>query len=214
MDNIELYAKIKELVKNEARQEATKVYNELGTKYNVAQVPTHSHNGVDSTPIPYKNIVQGDKYTAVIIEDATETASIGGVFNPTRISFNGFAADNADGSPATKRAIINGAIEFGTCYEYSDLTPPIIVTTSGPGKPFLQYCNSMYIDSSDLTKNRVFATAGAGSNSTAYFAYANDDAGTTFVRAQVTSFNNQLGILTISFTMGTNVKLAGTFTIS
>lgn len=214
MNPADIYAKIEQLVRNTAHQEAVNVYKDLGTRYNVASVPTHTHNGVDSNQIPYKNIVQGNKYTGVLTEDATETATLGGVFNPTRIDFNGFAANNADGTPATKRALINGAIQFGTCFSFTDFTPPITVNTSGSGQPFLQYCGSMYIDHTDLTKNKVFATTGAGTESTAFFAYANDDTGATFVRAQVTSFDNQLGLLKISFTMGTNVKLAGCFTIS
>lgn len=50
-DPLSSYMKIQEMVRNEARQIAEQVYNDLGTRYNVATVPTHSHNGVDSVQI-------------------------------------------------------------------------------------------------------------------------------------------------------------------
>ncbi len=273
-----LYAKIQTLVQNEARKIATDTYNDLGTKYNVAQVPAHSHNGIDSNRLAYKDIIQGNKYTTVISEDTTETATIGGIYNPTRILFQGFAANNAvinyelDGplsggetsanllvtwtgntggrsvtfsngdvryvtftngsvaitwvdplsGPATVdlivganlRAIINGEINFGTCFEFTDLTPPITVLTSGAGQPFLQSTNSMYVDSNDLTKNRVAASAGAGSDATAFFIISRDETGTVFASARATSYNNQTGILTIDFVVGNNVRIQGAFTIT
>jgi hypothetical protein len=218
--DLDFYTKIQDLVRKEAEQVATQVYNKLGTKYNVAQVPTHTHNGIDSVQIPYKNIIQGQKYTSglIVYDDAfaplTATFTIGGIFNPTRIVFAGFAANNADGTPATKRAIINGEINFGTCLEFSDMTPPIVVSTSGAGKPFLQFCNSMYIDSSDLTKNRVIATEGAGDSATAYFILSNDDAAAVFASVQATDYNNQTGILTIDVVLAANVKLQGALTIT
>lgn len=52
-----MYQKIQELVKKEARAQATAVYNELGTRYNVAKVPTHLHNGIDSVPIPATSVL-------------------------------------------------------------------------------------------------------------------------------------------------------------
>ena len=206
-DPLKFYTKIQDLIRNEARQVATQVYNELGTKYNVAEVPAHTHNGVDSNQIPYKNIVQGNKYTTVIQADASETVTIGGISNPTRIVFQGFAANNADGTPATKRTIINGEINFGQGFVFSDLTPPITVTTSGSGIPFVQSSNSMYIDSADLAKNRVSA-------SQQDFIYALDDTSTVIARATAITYNNQLGLLTITFVVGTNWKIQGTFTIT
>jgi hypothetical protein len=38
------------------RQIATQVYNELGTKFGVAQIPTHTHNGVDSNQVTSINV--------------------------------------------------------------------------------------------------------------------------------------------------------------
>lgn len=216
--SLDNYMKIAGFVQKEATDIATQVYNKLGTKYNVAEVPTHTHNGVDSVQIPYKNIIQGDKYTTLLVSEVsdipTSTFTIGGISNPTRIVFQGFAANNADGTPATKRAILNGEINFGSCFEFTDLTPPIVVATSGAGKPFIQSCNSMYVDSTTLANNRVSATSGAGTSASAFFIYSTDNTGTVFASAQATNYNNQLGILTINIVLGTNVKIQGAFTIT
>lgn len=206
------FFKIQEMVRNEARQIATEVYNDLGTRYGVAKIPTHTHNGIDSNQIPAKNLVQGNKYISSISEDTTETVTIGGIFNPVKITFSGFAANNADGTPATKRAILNGEIDFGNCLEFSDLTPPYVVTTSGAGQPFLQYSNSMYVDSTSLANNRVSASFGAGANGN--FIYSLDNASAVFASAQATAFNNQLGLLTIDFVVGTNVRIQGGLVIT
>lgn len=206
------------MVQNEARQIAMSVYNELGTKYSVAQVPNHTHTGTDTNRINYKDIIQGTKYNTTLSTEVadipTTTFVLGGVFNPTRISFQGFAANNADGTPATKRALLNGEVNFGTCFNFGDATPPIVVNTSGPGQAFMQSCNSMYVDSTTLANNRVTTTAGAGNGSTAFFAYSLDNTGTVFASIKVTDYNNQLGLLTIVFTLGTNVKVQGAFSVT
>lgn len=211
-DNTKLYLKIQELVKNEARQVATEVFNKLGTQYGVGKVPIAVHDGTDTTQINQKNIIPGNKYGTLlqIFDDGgplTTTITLGGIANPTRIFFQGFAANNADGSPATKRAIINGEINFGTCFLFSDLTPPIAVSTVGSGIPFIQSSNSMYVDSTDLTKNRVFTNPLS-------FIYALDDTGTVIAQCTAITYNNQLGLLTITCTVGLNWKIQGAFTIT
>lgn len=205
-DNLKLYTKIQELVKNEARNIATEVYNTLGTQYGVAQIPAHIHNGVDSVQLTLSDLIQGNKYQSFLVEDISETTTIGGIFNPSRISFSGFAANNKT-VPATKRALINGEVNFGTCFAVTDLVPPLVISTNGPGVPFIQGGNAIYIDSTDLTKNRV--TAGNIS-----FILARDDTGTDIVTATILSYNNQLGLLTISFVLATDWKLQGNLVIS
>ncbi len=257
---------------------AEETYNTLGTQYNVPNVPVHVHTGIDTNKISYKAIVQGTKYTTGISENATQTTTIGGVTNPTRILFQGFAANN-NVAPATKIAIINGEINFGTCFEFSDLTPPLTISTSGAGEPYIQSCNYMYVDSADLTKNRVGSTEGAvdytltatgafgggetaatltsnwGGNTTtkefifsnndvrlgvlthnsasvtwttalssaasssilatsAFFIFAQDDTGAVVALARVTNYNNQIGVLTVSFIVGLNWVIQGAFTIT
>lgn len=214
MDPLDIYTKIQTLVQNDIRQIAQEVYDKEGTKYGVAQVPNHTHTGIDTNRINYKDIIQGNKYISLLTQDTSEEVVIGGVFNPSRIVFQGFAANNADGSPATKRTLINGEINFGNCLGFTDLTPPYTVSTSGPGKPFTQSCNSIYVDSSDLTKTRVFVSQGVDVAIGPLFIYADDDLGTPFAYGQLTSYNNQLGLLTIDFLVGTNVKIQGALTIT
>lgn len=336
----EFFTKIQGMVDRRAREIATEVYNELGTKYDVAQVPAHSHNGIDSNALGYKDIVQGEKYISLLSEDTSETVTLGGVFNPSRIVFQGFAANNAiasatldgtlpvgnftvtgafaggensailsvnwvgttgifqvtfsngnvrnvqftngakaiswsgvltgaatatihsDGNAGTAtlnapwagatgirpvtfsngnirnvtftngsadifisgaiitptatadliigaslRAILNGEINFGTCFQFNDLIPPITVQTNGPGIPFVQSANAMYVDSTTLSKNRV-------SSSATDFIYSTDDTASIFARATLISYDNLLGILTITFELATGVRIQGALTIT
>lgn len=46
--NLENYADIQAMVQKDARDIATEVYREMATKYGVADVPLHRHNGADS----------------------------------------------------------------------------------------------------------------------------------------------------------------------
>ena len=207
MDNVQLFAKIQELVKNEARQEATNVYNELGTKYNVAQVPTHSHNGIDSNPISESDVIPANKHFSGLVFDTSETITIIGLntSNIRRISFLGFVANNKS-APATKRAITNGEVQFGRCYEFSgNGTGTVAVTTNKVGTSFVQMSNYMYVDSTDLTKNRV----GIGGGS---LVYVLDDVGT--VVADLTLDNYDYNSLTFTCTLDTDWKLQGNIIIS
>lgn len=49
---LEKYAEIQAMVRKEARDIATQVYKELGTKFGVPSVPLHVHNGSDAPKIP------------------------------------------------------------------------------------------------------------------------------------------------------------------
>lgn len=61
-DNIKQYGKFQALIEMDARRVATDVYNTLGTRYGVAEVPYHEHNGVDSPNIPWENIQDPIQY--------------------------------------------------------------------------------------------------------------------------------------------------------
>lgn len=75
------YMKIQEFVRKEARDIATDVYNTLGTRYNVAKVPEHQHDGVDTTQIPYTSISPNILFIPwTIIDTMASTASNYGVF--------------------------------------------------------------------------------------------------------------------------------------
>ncbi len=167
---LQLYTKIQELVKKDAREQATKVYNDLGTKFGVASIPTHVHDGTDAVQLSDVNSVSGDRHVCLLTLGNPDVVSATGTFtllglnvsNMKRIVLYGFGANNADGSPATKRAIINGEAQFGRCYAFTTPSfnlPGVTVlgnTDSVPGVPFTQVCNSMYIDSTTLANNKVF----------------------------------------------------------
>lgn len=57
-DSTALYAKIQELVKNEARQQAVEVFNTLGTQFDVGKIPADPHNGTASSQIPISSILE------------------------------------------------------------------------------------------------------------------------------------------------------------
>lgn len=203
---IDLFAKLQPLVQNEARQQATNVYKELGTRYNVASVPTHLHNGIDSVPISESDVIPGNKTLSGLLFDTSETITLVGLntANIRRIVYLAFAANNKT-LPATKRAIINGEVQFGRCYSFSgNGTGTIAVETSRVGTPFVQICNAMYVDSTDLTKNRVHIGAA--------LAEATDDSGSNVV--SLTLDNYDYNSLTLTCTLATDWKLQGNLIIS
>lgn len=57
MEASDIYAQIQDFVKKEATDIATSVYRDLGTEYGVAEVPFHTHNGVDSPTLPVTSIL-------------------------------------------------------------------------------------------------------------------------------------------------------------
>ncbi len=201
------YMKFQEFVKKEATDIATQVYNELGTKYNVAQVPTHSHNGIDSVAITESVVTTGNKNLSGLIFDTSETITVTGLNlnNMKRIVLHGFAANNKS-APATKRAIINGEIQFGRCYSLGGSgTGTITVDTNAPGTPFIQISNAMYVDSTDLTKNRVSTTGFA-------FVSVSDDTSTEIVRLTLDSYTRNS--MTFTCTLSANWKVQANIIIS
>ena len=49
-------AELLQLIQTEARKQAEAVYAEKGTMFNVADVPTHTHNNIDSVSIPSTSV--------------------------------------------------------------------------------------------------------------------------------------------------------------
>lgn len=84
MNPLDLYSSIQELVKKDAGLVAGQVYDEKGTRYGVADVPIHTHNGVDSAKIDFQNLNSKVRYLLYRIIDSatsvTATTSVGGDF--------------------------------------------------------------------------------------------------------------------------------------
>lgn len=200
--------KLQAMIENIATQVANKVYDSKGTKWGVASVPTHTHDGVDSVQLSERNIKTGQKNVSGFVFDTSETIVIRGlnISNMKRLVFYGFAANNADGSPATLRAIINGEIQFGRCYEFSgDGTGTIEVTTNGAGSLFIQISNSMYVDSTTLANNRVSYTDTG-------VAIAVDNSSNIVVLLTLDSYTDNS--MTFTCTLASNWKLQGNIIIS
>lgn len=202
--------KLQKMMEEIAEKKATEVYNKLGTKYNVASVPAHVHNSVDTQGFNIKNLAPGNKYTSTLIVDSSDTYFIGGIFNPANITFMGYAA-NTGGSPtgaASEKALINGQINFGTCFLVTDIEPPIVVQTSGAGQPFTQMSNFMYFDEAAVANTTV-------GQSPFHFAIAAEGgAGTIVASGQVTAYNNQTGVMTIDVVLATGWVMLLSFTIT
>lgn len=199
MDNVELFAKIQELVKKEARQEATNVYNELGTKYSVAQVPTHSHNGIDSNPINQADIVGNSKYGAGYGATAGESPKMRTFSNPTRLCFYGVATNGS----GTKIAKINGEVAIGRSYIFDGIADVNTVTPTA-GTQFVQTCNFVYIDNTSLTNTKM----GTQGN---YIAYVNDGVN-ILVSMKVTSIEK--GFIYFTTTVASGWEITGNFLLS
>lgn len=199
--------KLQSMIENISTRIAEEVYQKLGTRYNVASVPTHTHDGVDTIQIPDRNILSAEKNGSGFVFDTSETIVIRGLnlSNMKRITFLGFAANNADGSPATLRAIINGVAQFGRCYQFSgEGTGTITVSTDKPGTPFMQMSNAMYVDSGTLSNNRV-------SISGTEIANAVNNSGSSVVSLTLDSYTDNS--MTFTCTLGSNWKLQGNIII-
>lgn len=92
--------KLLELIRREARAMAEQVYDEMGTKYGVADVPTHMHNGVDSVQIPPSAI------TAAFVP---LPATSGGVANPTQLGASAVINDSSQASNPKQAGLQNRA---------------------------------------------------------------------------------------------------------
>jgi hypothetical protein len=169
-------------------------------QFNASKIPSHVHNGTDTVKISAVDIIQNVKYSTFIEEDISETFVITNVFsNMSKISFAGFAANNADGTSATKRAIINGETHFGRCFKFGGSGSSIKVIPQTFN--LIQSSNFMYVDSTSLTNNRVGAT------NDNFLAYALDNTGSVVASLFVQSYTNSSISMTVD--LATNWKLQG-----
>lgn len=198
------YAEIQAMVQKEARDVATRVYEELGTKYGVAQVPVHTHNGIDSSRVSQVDLIQNIKYASLLTIDSSTTFIVRNIPNISRLSFSGFAANNAGGGAATERAIINGETYFGKCYNLSGTGVSGVITTNVTGTPIVQGSNYMYVDSTSLANNRVGAT-------NLYFVYAGNTAAGV-VQLTVDSYRNDS--LTLTSVLAAGWQITGFITLT
>jgi len=188
---------------DQAIQQGIQTFMRSG-QFNLTKIQSHEHNGVDTVKIKRENIINSVKKTTLLIDTNTTGGSlvvidtIPNVSNLNRINFAGFIANNATGS-ATKRAIINGQAEIGQCY-FTDSVQVVPATQNS-----IEACNYMYVDSTDLTKNRV------GASNQYYLCYATDDTGAILVTTTV-AYTNQT--ITFTTTLAAGWKLQGVLIIT
>lgn len=195
--------KVKEIVRQMLAEKST------ADSFAAYEVPNHIHNGLDSSRVSQADIVTGLKYSTLLTEDESETFYLRGVFNATRLVFQGFAANNADGSPASHRALLNGEVNFGSGFQFSGTGSTITIDGTGQSVPFVQSSNGVYLDGtagspSDPTRTRVSA-------STDNFAYAEDNTSAVFASLQLLSYDGET--LAIQAVVLSNVKIQGALTI-
>lgn len=184
-----------------------KAIKEYATKnqYGISLIPNHIHNGTDTNRINQKDIIANVGYGTFLVIDASETFVIKNIPNLRRLTFKGFAANNAIAA-ATKRVTSNGEANFGKFFSFAGTGSPIVVTIANVVPlPFIQHCCSMYVDSTDLTKNRVNAS---GLN----FMNSLDDTGAVVCSLTLDSYINDT--LTITSVVGANWKINGVLTLT
>lgn len=169
------------------------------------RVAPHNHDGNNAFKIEQKNIIPNLNGNAFLISVASETFIINVVANPTTLTFNGFAANNAaDVSvPATEKAVITGVAKLGPSYGYS------IISNNGalPDKTidsFSQSSTSLYIKESALSSTAVAVSIGA-------FALAKDDT-VEKAKAEVIAFTDKT--ITIKTTLAAGWQITGSFLIN
>lgn len=176
-------------------------------QFGVSKIQNHVHNGTDSSPISEVNLVKRNKYVSGFTFDTSGTYIIRGLNPPnmTRMVFYGFAANNADGTPATKRAVISGEAQFGRCFSFAgDGSGTITVESSPAGNPFVQASNSLYVDSTTLANHRVAIAE--------RLAYAVDNASAVVASIIITDYTSNT--LTIDVSLASNWKIQSNIIIT
>lgn len=145
---MEKYAELEPLIVAKARQIADEEIQKYAQKekFNVAKVPLHYHNGVDSPKLSQANIESKLRAVGNITMATTGTRySLGLTFNPTAVEFSGFALHRSGGIDI--RVHVVGNAQLGPSYHFQPDTSTS-VKTGGPIQPVIQSCSSFLIDSS------------------------------------------------------------------
>lgn len=164
----------------------------------VTSVVDHIHNGIDAPKINADNLVNGTANNSLIVMNENETFQLKNVQGISQIVFNGFAANNADGSSATQRALINGTVAFGRCLRFTGSGSVLTPEAGGNETAYTQGCSSMYL------LNQVDAVR-VGSSSE-HFAYVTDGS-TVVATAKVVGVS--LDSISIQVELESNWQITG-----
>lgn len=201
---LQQYQDMQGMVRKEVETMFPQLYKQYATQYGVNKSPVHYHNGIDLPQIPESSVTPNIRYNTFIICDTSETFTFRAISNLRRVSFHGFAANNADGSPATRRAVITGEAFVGKCFRFAGTGSVIVLDSNLVGIPIVQGSNSMYTDSTDLTQTRVGA-------SNLFVAYAVNST-TEVATIKIDDYTGTDLIITV--TLDTNWKIQGSLMLS
>jgi len=124
---LEQYERIQAMVQKEIATQFPALYRQEATKYGVASVPLHEHNGLDANKISQANIVPSLRASGSITMATDDTRyELGSSFNPTSVWFYGTAVRTNTTFTVTSANATAGAV-----YTNSGDTFIVMQTISG-----------------------------------------------------------------------------------
>lgn len=156
---LEQYQNIQAMVQKEIQEQFPKLYEQYATKFGVAEVPLHTHNGIDSPRIKQQDVqgLLGAMAGGVVMAQNNTRYYIGlnarsgiGV-TPSIIRFNGTAFYSTTSFTISSSTIGAGAVYRINGWVFTVLagiSPGTTLSTEGPGDAF----TSLGITSGTLTK--------------------------------------------------------------
>lgn len=198
---------LKYMNEEQIRQIAKDVYNELGTKFGVASVPAHIHDGVDTNQITQKNVIQNPCYATFITENVSETFTITNVPNLRQATFTGIAYDSS-ATPATKKGLVTGTATFDNTFSIVGAGTTVFPDTS-IANAYVQTANCIYVDTSALNKTTVSTVGGT---TTGFIVRVENDLAAVVASLQIISYFN--GVLAITSSVATNWIIKGSLILT
>lgn len=148
---LEQYAEIQGLVRKEIETMFPQLYSQQATKYGVAKVPLHVHNGFDAPQIKQSNIIQSQAASGSITMSTNGqryeiglNIKPGSPFTPSTIRFNGIAVHSTTSPAITPdiRSLVCGDAFLGPSFY---LQPESSSSVTIGGNPQVVIQSSSYI---------------------------------------------------------------------
>lgn len=152
---LQIYEQIQAMVIKDATDAARRVYAEEASKYGVAKVPLHTHNGLDSDKVNAWDLNHSQASTGSITMATDGQRYRIGLnlkaalsFAPANVRFNGIAVYSLSSFTISSSSVTSGAIYQVNGVRFTVLatiSPGTILSTAGPG-------NALTATSGILTK--------------------------------------------------------------
>lgn len=115
---LEQYAEIQPLVQKEIESQFQRLYQQYASKYGVASVPLHTHNGLDAPKINSANLTQGLRASGSIsLQTNGQQYTLNLTGAPSHVQFYGNAIHRT-GGVIDVRAQAIGSAELGPSYYF------------------------------------------------------------------------------------------------